>query len=141
MGSTQSVELICHVHVRTAQGRELIKVQGKWRRRKSEMKRTCYRKLKELFRGILERFGSSIDISENVLRMFGNVAKDYNSCDCQVIIIELLLHPPTNTVAVLLIEKMNLSGLDDSTVDKLMSMELNKIERQCSDIVSFFRQV
>lgn len=141
MGSEQSVEIICRVHMYTAQGEQRTEIESRWNGKKSWMRETSYQKLKEFFGDILICSTPPIDIPENVLKMFYEVAQDYDSCDVQVIIIELLLEPTTNTIVGLFAQKMKFSGLDERTVDNLISMELNTIEKQREEIVSFFRQI
>lgn len=105
------------------------------------MRETSYQKLKGFLGGILKCYTPPIDIPENVLKMFYEVALDDDSCDVQVIIIELLLDPTANTIVGLFAQKMKFSGLDERTVDNMISMELNTIEKQREEIVSFFRQI
>lgn len=71
------------------------------------------------------------------LKITNEAHEDYSEHDIQVVIVELLLHHPTNTVAALMVKKLAFSGVSRITVREIVSQEMKRIEEQFDDVVKF----
>lgn len=138
MGNEQSVHLIIHFSVRTVET-TIAEIEELITGRKSLIQKTCLEKLKESFASIASFRTLSKATLENVWQMFYGVVKGYDSCNVQVVIVELMIYSPENTVAALLTKKMMLSGVDRSTLKDLVNLELGRIEKQFTAVIENMR--
>lgn len=129
------IRLQWHMQVRTTSGDQVGSKKSSITGSKNVVKLICCHILQNAFDSIVKGMAIPIAMPENIYQMIQNAAEEFNLYDTQVIIFEVLIDCTRNAIALVLTKKMAFNGLGVDDVEKLTNLELNRIERQCQDVI------
>lgn len=138
MGNSKCKYLLCHMQIRTVGGRVIGLSTFEKNETITEMKKICYKSLRAAFDNIAKLYDLPLAMPEHILSSIENMDEEFDVYDTQVVIVEVLIHENSKAVQNRVHKKLQFKNTDVNIVRKIMKKEIERIEKECQDIMKFF---
>lgn len=139
MGNEQSTQLLCQMKVHSVSGTFNGYSDFTLTGTKYFIKNECCKKIRDKFNSMVEDLSPSIKMPEPLRLLIQDLQEGFDQCEIQIIVAELLIDGPDNTVVHIFTQKMQFSNVDISFVRSQMQQILSRSERECKEVIAFFR--
>lgn len=139
MGNSKSKRLLCHMQVRTVRGRQIGHSKLELYEVSSEMKKICYKSLRDSFDNIVKRYDLQIVMPDDIQLSIKNLDEKFDKYDTQVVIIDVLIHEYQKKVESSFHKIMQFNNTSVLAVRQFMDDEIQRIEKEFQETINIFR--